>query len=750
MLKLLQALRPIVKASYHRPFTILVICIFISIIAASYALKLGIDTDIANLLPPTNPTVQALEKLQETSGGETEMQVAIKSPSFEANVRFAEDLIEESLKLYDPGIGDYFFKRAEFRRETEVLKDNALYLATIDELEDVTAFLEDEIRQAKEEASPFFIDFGDEFDDEEDEDNRFENFERAYNEIIPSEYPVNEDSTLVTIKFFPTGSKSNIRYLEDMFSAYDSLVTAMEPASYHPEMEVKFGGRLKRHLNEFESIMNDVFSSFALGISSVIFLVLLYFFIKKYIHYRKGARDTQDYTFWSHLIRAPIPVFVIGVPLVISLTWTFGITHLFLDNLNTMTSVLFVILFGLGIDYGIHYYARYIELRSSGMDVFDSIMNAYERTGLAIFVSAVTTASALFVLMFAEFRGFSEFGFISGLGIILALLSMLYILPALLTLFERYNLILFNTISDKNQNTNFIKRYPFTRTIVVCSTLLCVIVLVNVHYLRFEYDFGKLEPEFEEYQQFRDFTRGIDESERRNPAYIIADSNEDVFELLDSIRVKKEGNPESLINSYEALQERIPPTEELQQRKLEYLANIRRLLQDPFIVDREDESLDILRRGSATTEPLDVDKIPDFLKNRFLTRDGEIGKFVIIYPEGGMSDSRRSIAFKSEIGKITLQSGKTYHAGSTSLVAAEMIDLMRAESPYMIAATFVMIFILMYFSFGSIRWTLIALMPLIIGLIWLFGIMLVFGLKFNFYNLVVLPAILGIGVDNGA
>ncbi len=38
---------------------------------------------------------------------------------------------------------------------------------------------------------------------------------------------------------------------------------------------------------------------------------------------------------------------------------------------------------------------------------------------------------------------------------------------------------------------------------------------------------------------------------------------------------------------------------------------------------------------------------------------------------------------------------------------------------------------------------------MIVGLLWLFGIMLLFGLKFNFYNLVVLPAILGIGCDNG-
>jgi len=749
MLKLLKFLRPLVELCYKRPFTVLAVSIILSVFAGSYATKLGIDTDIANLLPKTNPTVQALEKLQEVSGGETEMQVAIKSPSFDANVKFANELIEKSLELYYPRRDEKFFERAEFRRETDILKDNALYLATRQELHDVIGFLNEEIQTAKEEANPFFVDFEDDFEEEEENENGFSNFEESYNEIIPSEYPVNEDSTLVMVSFYPNGPKSDIRYLEDMFSTYDSLVTSLQPQSYHPDMEVKFGGRLKRHLNEFESIMSDVFNSFALGISSVIFLVMMYFFIKKYIHYKKGKREDQTYTFFSHLIRAPLPVFIIGIPLLISLSWTFGITHIFLENLNTMTSVLFVILFGLGIDYGIHFYARYIELRSSGNNVHDSIIAAYERTGIAIMVSAVTTSSALFVLLFADFRGFSEFGFIAGLGILLALVCMLYILPALLTIFEKFNLILLNENAGTETKQKVTRRYPFARLIVWVSVIITAVVLFKAPDLRFEYDFGKLEPEFVEYQQFREFTGRFEESNRRNPAYIIAETNEEVFELLDSISVKKE-HPGSLILDFEAIQQRIPPNDELKNEKLQMVREVKDLLNDPFLVDQEDESLNILRRATEKIKPLPADSIPDFLKNRFMTREGDIGKFVIIYPAGSMSDSRRSIAFKNEIGRITLSNGKTYYAGSTSLVAAEMIDLMRRESPYMISATFIMIFILMYFSFRSFRWTFIALIPLLIGLMALFGLMLVFDLRFNFYNLVVLPAILGIGVDNGA
>ena len=750
--KIIRFLQPIVQFNIRHPFSVIGVSVILAVIASFYALKLTVDTDIANLLPSTHPNVQALNQLQEVAGGETEMKVAIKSPDFEANIAFAELLAERSLELYYPRRDFNYFNRVEFRRDTEVLKDNSLYLATKAELEEIIDYLEEEIELARQEANPFFVDFLDDFDDEEEfeeAESSIDRFQQSYDNLIPSEYPMSEDSTLVILTLYPTGSQSDIRYLEDMFVAYGDLIAEIDPASFHPEMEVQYGGRLKRHLNEFDSIMSDVFSSFALGISSVILLVMLYFWTKKLINYRRGARQKQRHSLFQHIIRMPVPILIIGIPLVISLTWTFGITYLYLGVLNTMTSVLFVILFGLGIDYGIHYYARYIEFRASGKNVEHSILEAYQKTGTAIFVSAVTTASALYILMFAEFRGFSEFGFIAGTGIMLALICMLFVMPALLVILDRWRWILLITRSEENDKPTLINRFPYARTAVILGLLVSVIVISLSGFLRFEYRFNELEPVFEEYEQFRDFSSAADERSRRNPAYIIADSDEEVFEILAVLRERKSNNPDTMIEEVEALQERFPPNEEMLNEKLEYLATIRQLLQNSFLVNQQNETLDILRRGSSTTEALDENLIPDFLKNRFTTREGEIGRFVIIYPNEGLSDGLKSIAFKEEISEVELANGRVYHAASTSIVAASMLDLMRSESPYMVIATFVMVFIFVLFSFGNLRWSLIALIPLVVGLLWLFGVMLIFGLHFNFYNLVVLPAILGIGCDNG-
>lgn len=756
MYKLLDFFKPIFRLNYKHPKSVLLFCFILAAIASNFAIKLKVDTDIANLLPEDHHSIQALELLKQTVGGESGMEVAIKSPSFEANKRLAEDLIPKSLELFNKRTNDVFFKRAEYKKDISLLVENALFLATPDELKKLITYLSDEVEQAKLEANPFYFDLDD--DDEEEEEvgtdgvNAIDEFQESYESLVPKEYSINVDSTVLVIKLFPSGSKSNKRFLDEMFSAYDSLVSTYHLASYHPEMEIRYGGRLKRYVLELESIMNDVFNSFATGISSVLFLVMIYFSIKKYINYRKGSDEDKTHGFWAHVIRFPVPLFIIGIPLILSLIYTFGIAYYLFHFLNTMTSVLFVILFGMGIDYGLHFYARYIEKRSDGLYVIDALEATYESTGVAITTSALTTSTAMYILTFADFRGFSEFGFISGTGILLALLSMLFILPSIIVLFERHHIILINRNEDKyktREDAPPLRSFPLARTIVLTGLVLTALILINTDRLLFEYDFGKLEPVYEEFENYRQFVGRGFSSSLRNPAYVIADNRNEVISIVKTLKANRAVDDTPTIKKIESLPERFPETEAEIDNRLALIGEVRELLNDPFLLNNDTEIVKKLRKASSKTKPLPVDSLPEFIKDRFVSKDGSIGNFVIIYPSQGLSDGRNSIAFKNDVGTIVTEEGDTFYAASTSIVAANMLDLMIKESPYMVSATFIIIFIIMYIAFKSMRWTLIALIPLIVGLIWTFGIMMIFDIPFNFYNLVVLPAILGIGEDNG-
>ena len=237
---------------------------------------------------------------------------------------------------------------------------------------------------------------------------------------------------------------------------------------------------------------------------------------------------------------------------------------------------------------------------------------------------------------------------------------------------------------------------------------------------------------------------------KKNPAYIIADDDKQVQQLLEVLRQRAHLDSISpTIASIEALQERFPLNEAEKEIKLEKIKYIRELLADPLLSNQNSEDFKKLRRASQTTSALTIEQVPEYLQAQFVSKDGEVGRFVIVYPSVGLSDGKKSIAFKDDVSEIVLPNGKIKYAASTSIVAASMLDLMRSESPYMMGATFTIVFMFMLFTFRSIKWSIIAMLPLLIGFLFLFGIMLLIGFQFNFYNLVVLPAILGIGEDSG-
>src|SRR5699024_3579422 len=167
-------------------------------------------------------------------------------------------------------------------------------------------------------------------------------------------------------------------------------------------------------------------------------------------------------------------------------------------------------------------------------------------------------------------------------------------------------------------------------------------------------------------------------SSRRNPAYILANSIEQVQEIADTLRHRMERdslNPTIL--AVESLPERFPPTDSMAQAKLQKIAKVRQLLQDPFIKNQEGEMLDELRTAAQSTEPIPTEDIPEFFKSQFLTKSGQVGNFVVVYPTGSLADIRRSIAFKQDVGEITLASGQTFYASSSSIIAAEMLTMLR-------------------------------------------------------------------------
>jgi hopanoid biosynthesis associated RND transporter like protein HpnN len=120
--------------------------------------------------------------------------------------------------------------------------------------------------------------------------------------------------------------------------------------------------------------------------------------------------------------------------LAVGLAWTAGLAALAVGTLN-MISVAFAVLFiGLSVDFGIHFALRYKEARDGGADGDMALDQAARGVGPALVLCAVAAAIAFLSFLPTDYLGLAELGLISGLGMAVALVANLTLLPALLAL----------------------------------------------------------------------------------------------------------------------------------------------------------------------------------------------------------------------------------------------------------------------------------------------------------------------------
>lgn len=746
--RLFDSLRPFIRWVMRRPGRVLAACALLTAASLRFTLQLGIDAELANLIPRDYPSVIALDRLRQVVGGEDRVDVAVESPSFEANRGYAEEFLARAMDLRCRATP--CFERVEYRRDADFLRRNALYFATDGELDRLESYLEDRIEEARLAANPLF--FG--LDDELEEDGREEEereLRAIYDGIVVREYPVSPDSTTLVLRFHPAGSQTDLGMIAGLYGSVDSLAAAVGPTAWHPELEVTTAGRLLRRLTEVRTITGDVRRSFGAGVTAVLLVVVAYFAWKSYRARSRGRHSLR--LALATAARMPVMAVLIGLPFLMSLSWTFALARLVHGDLNLMTSTLGLVLFGLGIDYGIHFYARYTEERGAGRDAVSAAEVTFTSTGQAIAVSALTTAGALLVLMACSFKGFSQFGFIAGIGILFALFAMIIILPALVSLLERWSLLRFDAgAGGGRSDTGRGGRFPLARTVIAAGLLaVAAAVVLAPGKVRFEYRFGELEPTYSEYNARREKIRAVYPPDgRRNAAYIVTDTPAHVPAVAAALRRRAAQDSLSpTIAEVVTIQDRFPMDAGAQRARLERIARVRELLDDPLLEGVESEDLRRLRQASQTRVAITLDQVPGSLRDPFLSKSGEAGNFLRIYPSVGLSDGRNSIAFAEDVSRIEVE-GRTYHAASPTIVAADVLRLVQRESPWMVLATAALVFLLMWLNFGKLRWGVLACLPLVVGVLWMLLLMELLQIRLNFYNMIVLPAVLGIGNDAGA
>jgi hypothetical protein len=116
------------------------------------------------------------------------------------------------------------------------------------------------------------------------------------------------------------------------------------------------------------------------------------------------------------------------IPLLI-VAGTMGIAGI---TLKPSTALIFSLAFGIAVDDTIHFLAKYRFLRESGLARDPAIRKTLGETGKAILFTSLILMSGFLVFTLSSFGGTVNMGALTALTLGVALISNLFLLPALL------------------------------------------------------------------------------------------------------------------------------------------------------------------------------------------------------------------------------------------------------------------------------------------------------------------------------
>jgi predicted RND superfamily exporter protein len=358
------------------------------------------------------------------------------------------------------------------------------------------------------------------------------------------------------------------------------------------------------------------------------------------------------------------------------------------------------------------------------------------------------------MLMFSNFLGFRHFGFIAGTGILLAYIAYMVILPAILTIANDLTGGL--KILPVKQSPSLTKTPDTGATLVkhskpfkvsqialvicICITIICVWKTMNVS---FEYDFRNLRSQIPGTREFNQKMRKVFKA-ARDPAAVMIRNEQDEKNIRRYLKENNLLTIQSPVEDVKSIDDLIPADQE---HKLQILQEIKRILDQnrPNLSDQEISRIDDMSK-LLVNSPMTTSDIPGEILKLFLGTPGSDGQLMYLYQRNSLLDLHNAEEFSNAVGKMTIDN-HDYYAVSEPLVYVDLIKLLKRDSIFAIIGAFLIITIIIFFDFGKVRSTLIILSSLCIGIIWMLGIMGIFSLKLNIFNMVILPSILGLGVD---
>ncbi len=485
-------------------------------------------------------------------------------------------------------------------------------------------------------------------------------------------------------------------------------------------------------------------------------------------------------------------VFYSIIVLLISLLWVMGLIRLLFGEMNTVTMILGLVLIGLGIDFCVHWLNHHRLGQAEGLSGGVLVGHIFKSASPPIIAGAASTAGAFLCILLMEVPSLREFAILSAIGVLLTALVVLFVMPVMVpeggSIASSQDRVRAWTVS--------VARMALDCSGPVVGIFLGLFLISGLSFrnLEYEYNYSRLQigglPSYKLKQEIINRfslssdiliqqVRGVEESsaiknklleypevvrvesisdyllpreEREAQARKVADlmkrldsTSATRYEMEDLVEIRNELRSSSRSFSETNLS-RIEKTElKRYSRALEriiYAINPQTLdVLNDFNRDlRQAFRAQVSQR--ANLREIGFQDLPLQVRAGFET--SEPGVYLqYIFPAGNLWEKEPAAAMEKVLQAVAPD------AVSLSGISYRLMDIMFTQGMRMGVVAFLVVLISLRVALRKWHLAFMAAVPLLMGGMLTAGTMSLLGERINFYNLIGIPILLGIGIDDG-